>query len=313
MVSVLQVSKVAGAASQMTGITITGGSGFLAQSIYDHLIQLSLDPVCFKVRYPLSIDAAGPVGKVLIHCAGIAHSNHPDPEVVRNANHLLAFQTAIWARANGYSCFILLSSVLVWDDSLEEVDSVADEPNPNTEYGIAKLSAERDIQKLRDTDFDIVIIRLPLMYGRGVKGNLARLIDAVALWPICPLGTFSARRSITSVQTLSRFVEYLIKKPVTGVFTLIDTPAISTMEMIRMIAEYLPTHGVVAPVPGFVSSLSCALLPSVSKRLFGSRIIRDGTVLGSGFDPVISDEERAIQFRSMVRTRYKQITEKRAT
>jgi len=293
-------------------VTITGSSGFLAGAIETYLASKGRSIAHFHVRHPLNPDASGPGGEVLVHCSGIAHATCPDTALVHTVNHQLVVQTAQWAQASGYSQFVFLSTALVWDETLETIDTDRTSAQPNTEYGKAKLAAEQDILRLESSSFTVSVVRLPLMYGPGVKGNLARLIDAVARWPVCPLGSKHALRSVTGVATLNRFVEHLIRHPASGIYTLVETPQLSTLEIVRFIAEALPSHGMVLPVPGFARPILDRMSPGVSKRLLHSRVINDKSVQRTGFDPTISEDELRRGFVEMALHRYRETERKNA-
>lgn len=275
-----------------------------------HLNSHGIETNPFAVRHPLSIGESGPEGEVLVHCAGIAHASDPDDAAVHRVNHQLAVQTCEWAKAHGYRHLIFLSSTLVWDDSIQEIRTWTDRPQPNTEYGRAKLAAEEDLNQIASEGFLVSVIRLPLVYGPGVKGNLARLIDAVATWPLLPLGSSTAERSLTGVETLNGFIQFLIRHPQSGVFTLVDSRNVSTQDMIHMIAEGLPTHGIVISAPAFAKPILDVVSPSVSKRLFGSRVIHDRSVRDLGYNPTVSDEKLAASFREMAFCRYRERRER---
>jgi nucleoside-diphosphate-sugar epimerase len=293
-------------------ITITGASGFLGNAIEKYLESKGETTERFRVRYPLSLSTPGPSGDAFLHCAGIAHAAYPDIALVYAVNHELAVQAARLAKARGYSHFIFLSTALVWNDTLEKIDANEDNPLPNTEYGKAKLAAEHDIMYLSSNCFSVSVVRLPLVYGPGVKGNLARLIDAVARWPVCPLGYRHALRSVTGVATLNRFVEHLIRYPESGIYTLIETPKLSTLEMVRLIADALPNHGMIVPLPDFARPLFDRMSPGISKRLLHSRVINDQSVTLTGFDPTISEDELRHGLAEMTLHRYLQTERKNA-
>lgn len=293
-------------------VTITGASGFLGGAIDTHLKSIGDETSSYRVRYPLSPDTPGPSGDVLLHCSGIAHVSCPDTALVHAVNHELVVQSAGWAKAKGYNHFIFLSTALVWDDRLETIDATRDNPVPNSDYGKAKLAAEQEILELSNSSFWVSVIRLPLVYGPGVKGNLARLIDAVASWPVCPLGSKHALRSVTGVKTINRFVDHLIRHPKSGIYTLVETPQLSTLEMVRFIAEALPSNGMVVPIPGFVRPVLDRMSPGVSKRLLHSRVIKDQSLKQTGFDPAIGEDELRRGFAEMALHRYRQTERKNA-
>ena len=284
--------------------TITGPSGFIGSNLLSHFADCGAQVSCYNLRYPQRFGSAGPSGDVLIHCAGIAHTEFPDPDLIHQANHELPLQTAEWAKAKGYAHFVFLSTSLVWDESLEVIDTGRDTPTPNTHYGKAKLAAEQDILDLTSRSFAVSVVRLPLVYGPGVKGNLARLIDAVTNWTVCPLGSREAIRSVTGVSTIGLFIQHLVDYRLTGVFTLVDTPKISTFEMVCLLRNGLPSSGITVPLPRFTRLALDRVSPSISRRLLHSRVIMDNTVRETGFNPIVEREVVRDGFTQMARRHY---------
>lgn len=293
-------------------VTITGAAGFLGSAVDTYLKSIGDETAHFRVRHPFKTDTPGPSGDVLLHCAGIAHAACPDASLVHTVNHELVVQTVQWAQAKEYKHFVFLSTALVWDDTLEQIDTTNNNPQPNTEYGRAKLAAEHDILNLANGSFTVSVVRLPLMYGPGVKGNLARLIDAVARWPVCPLGSRTALRSVTGVATLNRFVEHLVRYPQTGIYTLVETPQLSTLEMVQLIGAALPSRRMIVPLPGFSRPILDRISLGISKRLLHSRVINDQTVRQAGFDPAVSEDELRHGFAEMALHHYRQAERKNA-
>lgn len=291
-------------------MTITGASGFIGSHLDSYFDAGETKVNRHSVRYPLSVDSIGPDGDVLVHCAGIAHTAFPDSALVHQANHDLPVQTALWAKSHGYTHYVFLSTTLVWDESLELIETESDVPEPNTEYGKAKLAAEKDIMSLASSSFSVSVIRLPLVYGPGVKGNLVRLIDAVAKWPVCPLGSKAAVRSVTGLSTISRFIEFVIKNRHQGVFTLIDTPQLTTLDMVRYLKDALPKSCAVVPLPYVTRFVLDRISPAISKRLLHSRVIVDNSVRETGFDPSVESEVVRRSFGQMARDRYDRIYRK---
>jgi len=247
-------------------------------------------------------DETAPSGEILIHCAGIAHVHYPDESLVWQANHQLAVDVARWARSSGCRHFIFLSSALVWDQARTDIDTAADIPKPDTVYGQAKLAAERDIAALEAPDFRVTVIRLPLVYGPGVQGNLEKMIRAVVEWPVCPIGSKTANRSVVGTATITRFIRHCIDGQIAGTFALVDTPAISTFDMLCTISGAVPSPALLIPAPAWTQSLLGVFRSALARRLFSSRVIHDTSVVQAGFDPIVSRERLTQGFSHMVRT-----------
>jgi UDP-glucose 4-epimerase len=116
---------------------------------------------------------------VVFHVAGIAHvSSDPKLEdLYYKVNRDLTVQTAAKAKAEGVSQFIFMSSIIVYGDGGTKkvvIDSNT-VPNPSNFYGDSKLQAENGIKPMQTEEFNIAIIRPPMIYGNGSKGNYPRL------------------------------------------------------------------------------------------------------------------------------------------
>ena len=84
------------------------------------------------------------------------------------------------------------------------------EPEPTDAYGKSKLAAERGLAEL---DLDWVALRAVLVYGPGVKGNMAQLMRlARSPYPL-PINGFTARRSLLALENLAAAVEVLLTAP----------------------------------------------------------------------------------------------------
>jgi len=139
---------------------------------------------------------------VVYHLAGRAHRDDRGSEIERYelyrrdnvATTRLLFPAA---QRNGVRRFIYLSSIKVLGDTSEVPLAPTDEPDPRDVYAQSKLEAERYLEGARwQSDTQVTVVRPPLVYGPGVKGNFASLLAAVARgWPL-PLGRADAPRSL---------------------------------------------------------------------------------------------------------------------
>jgi len=126
---------------------------------------------------------------VVFHVAGIAHVS-ADPKLeglYYKVNRDLAIETAVKAKADGVKQFIFMSSIIVYGDSSsigqERVITFDTEPKPTNFYGDSKLQAEEGIIKLQDERFKVVVLRPPMIYGKGAKGNYPKLAKMARVLP----------------------------------------------------------------------------------------------------------------------------------
>src|SRR5699024_1478390 len=124
---------------------------------------------------------------VILHVAGIAH-NSSDPELEElyyKVNRDLTVEVAKKAKTEGVSQFIYMSSIIVFGSKVEVIDSNT-QPNPDNFYGDSKLQGELGIKDLQEEYFNVVIVRPPMVYGNGSKGNYPRLSKLATITPFFP-------------------------------------------------------------------------------------------------------------------------------
>lgn len=102
--------------------------------------------------------------------------------------------------------FIFTSTVHVHANLTNGVFKIKDTPKPISPYGISKLAAENDMLKLisnKPNDCRLVIVRLPMVYGPGNKGNILRLISTARKKIRLPIGDFNNARSLVYVKNVT--------------------------------------------------------------------------------------------------------------
>ncbi len=181
---------------------------------------------------------------VVFHVAGIAHVS-PNPklkELYYKVNRDIAIETAKKAKLEGIKQFIFMSSIIVYGDSgkIGEKKIITKEtvPNPTNFYGKSKLQAEEGIRALADDNFKVVILRPPMIYGKGSKGNYSKLAKAALILPIFP--DIGNERSMLHIDNLCEFIRLMIKNEESGIFFPQNAEYVQTSEMVRLIAE---VHG----------------------------------------------------------------------
>ena len=174
----------------------------------------------------------------VFHVAGIAHQK----ETAENAslyyqiNRDLAIETAKKAKDEGVKQFIYLSSMSVYgmDVGVITKDTL---PNPKSNYGKSKWQAEQAIVSLDSDDFKVCILRPPMVYGKGCKGNFNKIKTIVEKCPIFPL--VKNQRSMIYIDNLSSFVKICIDKKLCGLFFPQNNGYISTIDLAKGIGEAL--------------------------------------------------------------------------
>lgn len=189
----------------------------------------------------------------VIHAAGRAHvlrETHPDPVAAfRDVNVTPTRVLLDAAREVGVRHFMLLSSVSVYGGAASGKVCALTPTAPSTPYGVSRLEAEQVVQEV--SAITTAILRLPMAYGPGMKGNPLRLFDLVARGVPLPLGSIANRRSVLYVGNLVEAVRKLLAAslPSGTVLLAADAEPVSTPALVREIAAALGRPSRVFPFP----------------------------------------------------------------
>lgn len=172
----------------------------------------------------------------VFHVAGIAHvsSDQKMEEKYFQVNRDLTIAVAEKARVDGVSQFVFMSSIIVYGTQNEFIDENT-QPNPDNFYGESKLQAEKGILPLQDDSFHVAIIRPPMIYGKGSKGNYPLLSKLARLTPIFP--DYDNQRSMLHIDNLTEFIRLVIDHNDSGKFCPQNAEYVKTSEMVRVISE----------------------------------------------------------------------------
>ena len=265
----------------MKKILVTGANGFVGLNIYKHLIKLNysvkgiirnLDNTLINCDSKYisvgNIDAETNWDNALegidciIHCAGKAHAMNKEVEldIYRKVNRDGTKHLAEQAVKAKIKRFIFLSSVKVNGESTGNSDGPKiftndDMPNPQDNYAISKFEAEKALWEVASkTGLEVVVIRLPLVYGHGAKGNLARLIKIIYSKIPLPLGGIQNKRSLIGIDNLVDILARFIEHPNAAgkTFLVSDGEDLSTPELIRLLASTMGQSAKLFTVPTFL-------------------------------------------------------------
>lgn len=176
----------------------------------------------------------------VFHVAGIAHVN-PKPKMAPlyyKINRDLAIDVAKKAKEHGVKQFIFMSSRIVYHASKslkEDITTFSTVPNPNDFYGDSKLQAENGLRELECESFKVAIIRPPMIYGPGNKGNLPRLGWLATIAPFFP--DWHNKRSMLHVDNLAEFIRQIILREMSGTFFPQNAEYADTVEIVRHFAK----------------------------------------------------------------------------
>lgn len=178
---------------------------------------------------------------VVFHVAGIAHVDAKAnmEYLYYRVNRDLTIEAAQKAKAEGVKQFIFMSSIIVYGDSskLGEKRVIRKDttPTPTNFYGNSKLQAEQGIQPLQDEHFKVVILRPPMIYGKGSKGNYPKLARLAQKTPIFP--DIENERSMLYIGNLCEFICLMIDNEEKGIFFPQNKEYVKTTELVKNIAE----------------------------------------------------------------------------
>jgi nucleoside-diphosphate-sugar epimerase len=203
------------------------------------------------------------------------------------------------AAAAGVKRFIFISSINVNGEQTSPFKpfTADDLVSPNDVTGISKWEAEQGLQQLAaETGMELVIIRPPLVYGPGVKGNFASMIKLVAKGLPLPLGAIHNQRSLVAVDNLVDLIITCIDHPAAAnqVFLAGDGQDMSTTELLRGVARAMGKPSRLIPVPASLLMLGATVLgkKAMAQRLLGSLqvdISKARNLLG--WEPPVSVDE----------------------
>ena len=217
-------------------IFLTGSSGFVGMAVVSYFgLEKTYQ---LKREERILIDLA----KVVIHLAGKSHdlkktSSSDEYYQVNTELSKKVFDAFLISNAK---VFITLSSVKAVADKVEGELTENHSPSPITHYGKSKLLAEQYILSKEIPEGKRVYILRPCMiHGPGNKGNLNLLYKTVSKGFPWPLGAFDNKRSFCSIDNLCFVINELIQNDqiLSGVYNIADDDALSTNEVISILAE----------------------------------------------------------------------------
>ena len=277
----------------MSNLIITGSTGFVGRALVkslgakytvktigrkgktsDNHLRASID---MKTDYSSMLRS----NDVLIHLAARVHvmnEKTKNPiDAFRAVNTQGTLNLATQAAEAGVKRFIFISTIKVNGESTTGREPFTEqETSPEDPYGISKAEAEQKLLALgKKTGMEIVIIRPPLVYGKGVKANFASLMSLVNKGFPLPFRAINKnKRSLVSVYNLVDLIEVCIEHPnaTNQVFLVSDDHDLSTAEMVQLMAKVQGKSNLALPVPPTLFSIAGSILgkKSVVDRLIGS-------------------------------------------
>lgn len=260
-------------------ILITGANSYIGTS-FEHYVHKHY-PDAFQVDTVDMIDGIWREKDfssydTIFHVAGIAHADttkvsEATKQKYYAVNTDLAIETAKKAKAEGVKQFIYMSSIIVYGASARvgenKVITKDTITQPENFYGDSKLKAEKGLKPLSSDTFKVVILRPPMIYGRGSKGNYPKLAQMAQKLPAFPY--IKNQRSMLYIENLCEFIKQRIDAKDAGTFFPQNTNYVNTSVLVKLIAK---AHGKdLKLVPGFSPSIKMmGRFTELANKAFGS-------------------------------------------
>ena len=277
-------------------LLITGGTGFVGQHLVSALIQRNLPyqiavrtqagnsahPECISVGNINALTAWSQALEGVTDVVHLAARVHITQETSKDAyaafravNTEGTLHLARQAAAAGVRRFIFLSSIKVNGEGKPQAYLETDTPAPEDAYAASKWEAEQGLWKISaDTGMQMVILRIPLIYGPGVGANFLQLFQTVNKgWPL-PLGGIANRRSLLYVGNLVDAMLVALEHPdaANKLYLLSDGQDVSTSQLVERMAQALNKTPRLFSLPQGMLRLAASVLgkSSAVDRLYGS-------------------------------------------
>lgn len=230
----------------MKRILITGLNSYVGTSVESYLEQwpdkYQIETIDLKNPSWVEVDFGN--FDVVYHVAGIAHSDvgkvtEEQKQFYYKINTELTIKVAKKAKNDGVKQFIFMSSAIVYGDSApigkRKIITKDTKTSPSNFYGDSKLQAELGILPLQSSEFNVVVLRPPMIYGKGSKGNYPVLAKIAQKLPIFPY--VKNERSMLYIENLSEFVRLMIENEEYGIFHPQNAEYSQTTDLVQLIAK----------------------------------------------------------------------------
>ena len=229
----------------MKRILITGANSYIGTSFEEYMKEYDDYQIeTLDMKNPEWRNHDFSIYDTVFHVAGIAHADvgHVSEEVRKlyyKVNTELTLETAIQAKKSGVRQFIYMSSIIVYGESapLGKKKMITSEttPEPANFYGDSKLQADIKLQEMNDDNFRVCILRPPMIYGPGCKGNYQMLSKMAKRLPIFP--DIRNERSMLYIGNLCDFIKECIDEQKGGIYFPQNSEYISTSRLVLEIAK----------------------------------------------------------------------------
>jgi nucleoside-diphosphate-sugar epimerase len=297
-------------------VLVTGASGFIGKRLIGALAKDG-----FKIRAaardPSAIIAASDVERValpdltrpvdwsallqgathVVHLAGIAHAPGALPDEVYTRVNTEAVGELADAARGKIERFVFMSSVRAQAGlSADHVIIEKDEPQPTDIYGRTKLAAEHLVE---GSGVGFTVLRPAVIYGKGVKGNIAALATLAKTALPLPFAGLDNRRSLLALDNLISAASFVLGEEQTAneTYLVADAEPISVADLVAAMREGLgrPPHLVRVPQGAVRRILKSFGKEADWERVSGEFVISSAKLMGIGWRPAVATHDGIVR------------------
>ena len=172
----------------------------------------------------------------VFNVAGIAHecNKKSEKDIYYKVNRDLAIAIALKAKKDGVKQYIYMSSILIYNGIKEKTIDNNTTPKGKGYYADSKYQADLALQKMQTENFNVVILRPPMVFGLNSKGNFPKLLKLANKIPIFP--KLNNKRSMIYIENLCEFIKLTIDNNVSGIFYPQNPDYFCTSDIIKTVA-----------------------------------------------------------------------------
>lgn len=261
----------------MKRVLITGANSYIGTSFEGYVVEhysSAIQPTAIHMVDGTWRNYDFSAYDIVLHVAGIAHAdvgnvNEATKKKYYAVNTDLAIKVCKKAKESGVKQFVFMSSAIIYGDSapyrVPKKITKDTEPKPADFYGDSKWQADKGVRGLASDDFIVTVLRPPMIYGKGSKGNYPTLAKMAKKMPIFP--DVQNERSMLYLENLCEFLCQVMIRGYGGVYWPQNAEYTQTSNMVRIIAEvsrhkilvskaFVWLVGLASHVPGKISILT---------------------------------------------------------
>ncbi|MBC5658713.1 NAD-dependent epimerase/dehydratase family protein [Anaerosacchariphilus sp. NSJ-68] len=272
----------------MKRVLITGANSYIGTSfekwVREHDRSMEIETVDMKGQSWKEKSFQG--YDSIFHVAGIAHADvgkvtEEQKKLYYQVNSELTIECAKKAKAEGVRQFVFMSSIIVYGESAgigkKRVITRQTPFSPANFYGDSKVKAEEGLQKLSDEKFKVVILRPPMIYGKGSKGNYSVLAKMARKLPVFP--EVKNERSMLHIENLCEFVRLMIQNEESGIFFPQNQDYVQTSHMVQLIGS------------AYGKNIHLTKIFNPALRILGKTSGKAGNMINKAFGNLVYEKE----------------------